>query len=269
MIASWTCVCATEHSISSLNPELLIELVCVLVKCCLSAICCCGHDSHEPCFYRVLSLTQKQTEVVVGIPTTPPSTPLPTPRAAPPLTPRATPRDTPMATPMVTPRGTPPQSPRRAQTSSTSDPRAESGPKTVLVKPGDTLGILAKEHGVSVRRLQMLNSMRNENLKAGTHLIVASNDTKQGHNKGKRGKSGSRRMMCPVEESYITSGFGWRWNRFHEGVDLAADTGAPIVAADDGVVVYANWNGDYGKLLCVMHSNGTQTRYGTSHFDIE
>ena len=77
-------------------------------------------------------------------------------------------------------------------------------------------------------------------------------------------RTGHKSFRCPVEESYVTSGFGWRWmegGHFHEGVDLAADIGTPIVAADDGVVSYAGWNGGYGNLMTIVHTNGYTTRY--------
>mmetsp|Transcript_68366 Transcript_68366/g.216332 ORF Transcript_68366/g.216332 Transcript_68366/m.216332 type:complete len:451 (+) Transcript_68366:376-1728(+) len=70
------------------------------------------------------------------------------------------------------------------------------------------------------------------------------------------------RFAPPVQDGYISSPFGARWGGFHEGVDVAADTGTPIVAADDGVVTYAGWKGGYGYLVNLEHDGGFQTRYG-------
>ena len=63
----------------------------------------------------------------------------------------------------------------------------------------------------------------------------------------------------------ISSPFGWRWNGsdFHPGVDIANDTGTPIVATADGVVTAAGWNaGGYGNMVDIDHGNGILTRYG-------
>ncbi len=67
---------------------------------------------------------------------------------------------------------------------------------------------------------------------------------------------------------WITSPFGYRKSpftgrrEFHEGVDIAAPVGAPIRAPADGVVVFAGWNGGYGKMVVVDHGYGFFTRYG-------
>lgn len=66
----------------------------------------------------------------------------------------------------------------------------------------------------------------------------------------------------------VTSGFGRRFHpvlgsrRMHKGVDLSAADGSPIVAAADGRVTSAGWQGGYGNLVAIAHSDGVQTRYG-------
>ena len=60
----------------------------------------------------------------------------------------------------------------------------------------------------------------------------------------------------------LTSPFGARWGRQHAGVDLAAKTGTPIYAADNGVVtVSQHKNNGYGKLITIDHKNGFVTTY--------
>lgn len=58
--------------------------------------------------------------------------------------------------------------------------------------------------------------------------------------------------------------YGMRWGRFHEGIDLAAETGTAILAAHDGTVQYSDVNGSYGKLLCISHGAGFSTRCACS-----
>jgi hypothetical protein len=60
----------------------------------------------------------------------------------------------------------------------------------------------------------------------------------------------------------ITSGFGPRDGRFHEGIDIGAWYGAPIFAAADGYVLYAGPATGFGQEVVLQHANGVVTVYG-------
>jgi murein DD-endopeptidase MepM/ murein hydrolase activator NlpD len=81
------------------------------------------------------------------------------------------------------------------------------------------------------------------------------------------GGEDSSRIGLPVH-GRLTSGFGNRFHpilgyvRFHDGVDLAASAGTPIVAAADGRVVGAGWRGGYGQQVQIAHTGGVNTLYG-------
>ena len=59
----------------------------------------------------------------------------------------------------------------------------------------------------------------------------------------------------------VVSAFGWRWGRMHEGIDIGAGYGTPIVASASGTVIYAGWMGGYGNLIIVDHGGGLATAY--------
>lgn len=63
---------------------------------------------------------------------------------------------------------------------------------------------------------------------------------------------------------YVSSPYGLRFDgtEFHQGIDIAAEMGTPIVATADGVVTAAGWNGGYGNMVDVDHGGGIVTRYG-------
>jgi murein DD-endopeptidase MepM/ murein hydrolase activator NlpD len=81
---------------------------------------------------------------------------------------------------------------------------------------------------------------------------------------------GERRegFSMPVSGARMTSNFGMRFHpilgfsRMHQGVDLAAPYGTPIVAASDGVVRFAGWHGGHGNFVQIAHAGGMGTGYG-------
>jgi murein DD-endopeptidase MepM/ murein hydrolase activator NlpD len=60
----------------------------------------------------------------------------------------------------------------------------------------------------------------------------------------------------------VTSPFGWRWGRMHEGIDIGAPYGAPIHAAASGTVIYCGWESGYGNLTVIDHGGNLATAYG-------
>lgn len=69
-------------------------------------------------------------------------------------------------------------------------------------------------------------------------------------------------LAMPVKSAFrYSSGFGPRWGRKHQGIDLAGPVGTPIFATGDGVVTFAGWQRGYGNLIKIEHELGTETRY--------
>ncbi|WP_352420469.1 M23 family metallopeptidase [Proteiniborus sp.] len=73
-------------------------------------------------------------------------------------------------------------------------------------------------------------------------------------------KQGTGSFQMPTRGT-LSSRFGKRWGRMHEGIDLAARIGTPINAADGGTVTFAGKNGSYGYMVEINHGGGFTTRY--------
>ncbi len=72
--------------------------------------------------------------------------------------------------------------------------------------------------------------------------------------------TGSGILGWPVSGS-VVSGFGMRWGRMHEGIDITCSSGTPVRASGAGTVIYAGWLGGYGNLVVVDHGGGLSTAY--------
>jgi murein DD-endopeptidase MepM/ murein hydrolase activator NlpD len=90
-------------------------------------------------------------------------------------------------------------------------------------------------------------------------LAAAIQDAQAGAGSAGSGVSESG-LIWPANGS-VTGGFGMRWGRMHEGIDISAPTGTPIWAAAAGTVIYAGWLGGYGNLVVLDHGNGLATAY--------
>ena len=151
-----------------------------------------------------------------------------------------------------------------------------------LVASGETAESLAREAGVPVEDLLEVNGLERASAvhpgqllfllepgpqpgapgpsRAGAPAAVAS---AEGGPQGPASASGTATSLSwPVATPRITSPFGARWGRPHEGVDLVAAPGTPVLAAADGVVAYAGHGiRGYGNLIVLSHPGGLLTVY--------
>ena len=68
-------------------------------------------------------------------------------------------------------------------------------------------------------------------------------------------------FQMPIKSYVVTSEYGGRWGRMHDGMDFGAPTGTTIYAADGGTVIRASYYGGYGNCIEIDHENGHVTRY--------
>lgn len=71
-------------------------------------------------------------------------------------------------------------------------------------------------------------------------------------------------FVMPVDGP-ITSNFGWRDGRNHNGVDIDLHVWDPVVASFDGMVRIAKYHGGYGRVVVIRHYNGLETLYAHLH----
>lgn len=72
---------------------------------------------------------------------------------------------------------------------------------------------------------------------------------------------GTKDFIMPAS-GRLSSTFGKRWGRLHAGIDIAASTGTPIYASDNGIVVESEYQSNgYGNIVKIDHQNGFVTYY--------
>jgi murein DD-endopeptidase MepM/ murein hydrolase activator NlpD len=150
--------------------------------------------------------------------------------------------------------------------------------RTVTIRSGDTLSSIGNRYDVSAEDLALYNGIKDpKSLRPGQRLVIpATGPIGSSFEKGEARQNRAQLRMVslapvrsyvgelefPVEVARYSSRFGWRWSKFHEGLDLAAPEGTPVLAAHDGVVVLESdsWGG-YGKVV-VVKGEGLMTVYG-------
>jgi murein DD-endopeptidase MepM/ murein hydrolase activator NlpD len=141
------------------------------------------------------------------------------------------------------------------------------------IKDGETIWDLALLNNIDFNKIVEINKLESpEKLKLGQKIIMPGVDTVKPAASNKiiaSNKTISRGGSIPTTSKgslpvrgKITSLFGPRWGRKHEGIDIAAPTGTDVFASMDGKVSFSGWEGGYGNLVIIDHGNGLQSYYG-------
>lgn len=144
------------------------------------------------------------------------------------------------------------------------------------VKSGDTLASIAKKYGADATEIANSNGVDDATLAAGTDIIIPdveialpapapkaakkSSKTASAHDVGPQGSVIQiGYYSAPLSNYTKTQGI-----HGYNGVDLAAPSGTPVMAAASGEVIVAKaagYNGGYGSYVVIQHGNGSQTLY--------
>jgi murein DD-endopeptidase MepM/ murein hydrolase activator NlpD len=153
------------------------------------------------------------------------------------------------------------------------------------IRKGDNLYRIGLAHGVSAEEIARENGIRDvASIRVGQviwvpHAKPGARSPSSGSASAGRGKPGAssaearraareeaRRasqlaFRWPLDHAQLTSRFGRRRGRPHEGIDLGARRGSPIRAAEAGKVIHSGWLGDYGRVVIVKHAGNYSTVY--------
>jgi len=167
-----------------------------------------------------------------------------------------------------------------AACATTSRPLHDDNPPGTwhVVKPGETPAQIAKEAGIPLEDLLEINGLRRgQTLEPGRLVFVLGGPAQAGaiptgatpaaqdlpaEPTVESETSSKAPLRWPLAKPILTSPFGRRWGREHEGIDMKATIGTPVLAAADGEVLYA---GDkvrgYGNMVVIQHAGDLVTVY--------
>jgi lipoprotein NlpD len=145
------------------------------------------------------------------------------------------------------------------------------------VSEGEDLAGLARRYQVSVQDLAEINDLSaSEVLHAGREIFVpgpqpshsgpirkgsTTSPSAAGAPAAEEVQRERGRFAWPLAQPRLSSRFGRRWGRQHEGIDLVAPLGTPILAAAEGQVIHAGEVRGYGNLVLVRHDRRFVTVY--------
>jgi murein DD-endopeptidase MepM/ murein hydrolase activator NlpD len=132
------------------------------------------------------------------------------------------------------------------------------------VQRGENLYRIALHYGVSVEALMRENGIRDpRTLEVGASLRIPGAKRGAPRQPLARELDAEARALAlgwPVH-GVVTSGFGVRNGRAHEGIDISTREGAPVWAAAPGVVTFSGRLGGYGNIVVVRHDPLYSTAY--------
>ncbi|MFQ5416729.1 MAG: M23 family metallopeptidase [Myxococcota bacterium] len=150
------------------------------------------------------------------------------------------------------------------------------GPVHVL-RPGENLYRLSRYYGVSIERIQRANDIDDvTELRVGRQIVIPGASRTQpdrilaaarvpvsprGSQRGEARRQLDLDFGWPLSGS-VSSKFGRRWGRRHDGIDIPAKSGTSIRAAEAGRVIHSGRGlGDYGNVVILKHSGRYSTVY--------
>ena len=101
-----------------------------------------------------------------------------------------------------------------------------------------------------------------DSLQAASAAIAARIRAAQSRSGGGPTQTASNAGLIWPVNGPVTSPYGWRWGRMHQGIDIGVPYGTPIVAAAAGTVLYCGWEEGYGNFVVLDHGGNLATAYG-------
>lgn len=129
------------------------------------------------------------------------------------------------------------------------------------VAPGENLYRIGLRYGIPAQEIARANGIRDvTQLRVGQLVLIPGLRGKLSGRSRLPRYDGPLRFEWPVQ-GRLTSRFGVRGRRPHEGIDLGAPHGTPIYASEAGRVIHSGRFGAYGKVVILKHAGAYRSLY--------
>lgn len=144
-----------------------------------------------------------------------------------------------------------------------------------VLREGETLYRLSRYYDVPVASIARANGIRDvTSIPVGTRLVIPGArrsapkqviaaippPAAESDLRSRARREASLEFTWPIR-GRLSSGFGWRGGRRHEGIDISARAGTQIRAAEAGRVILSGKLGDYGRIVIIKHAGRYSSVY--------
>lgn len=144
-----------------------------------------------------------------------------------------------------------------------------------VLKPGETIYRLSRYYGVPVRDIVRANRIRDvSSVPVGARLVIPGARRKPPERsialasytptvpdlRARAQREAALDFGWPIRGE-LSSRYGWRSGRRHEGIDISARSGSKIRAAEAGRVILSGKLGGYGRVVIVKHAGRYSSVY--------
>ena len=148
------------------------------------------------------------------------------------------------------------------------------------MKKGETLYRISKLYGTNVDKLKETNNIADETqLRVGEYVWIPDVKAPTTQNNSKVARSKPKKDNVEIEsrdksvsvvssskfnwpaKGVVTSKFGKRWGKMHEGIDIGCPEGTPVYASSAGKIIFSGKKGGYGVVIIIQHPGEWFTIY--------
>ena len=144
--------------------------------------------------------------------------------------------------------------------------------KWFQVENKNTIKSLSKKYQINIKGIYSINSIDKTIVKNYYFIPYPDEYLKELEEKNRQRDvitSNENEFIWPVENAFkISSVLGFRFGKFHPGMDIPVVSGKPVLASMEGLVVFSDYSEGYGRVIILEHRNNFSTRYAHNYANL-